>query len=260
MAWLLRVLSKQLLSKSGVVQTPQAVICGAGCCSTANKSKEAVAQVAQRGGGCHVLGDSQGQAGWALSAWWSCRCPCALQGGWTRWPLRVPSNSNDSLILWNFLLTDTSTEKYFCFWGLCWAWAPGNPQLASPANMSQVPLGLQSTMLAHSRGCTFAVPYSWEGSHVAKHSAAKSRGVHTAARTAEQACLEEQVQTRERKGGWIRRQTDWQGGWNRSFLEANTSFCFCLPVFCQEAFAVSRSWWLQPAVLKLFYPQADCVV
>ena len=34
---------------------------------------------------------------WAT--WCSCRCPWSLQGSWTRWPLRVPSNSNDSMIL-----------------------------------------------------------------------------------------------------------------------------------------------------------------
>jgi len=29
----------------------------------------------------------------SLSTWSSCRCACSLQGCWTRWPLRVPSNS-----------------------------------------------------------------------------------------------------------------------------------------------------------------------
>jgi len=58
---------------------------------------EALAQVAQRGGGYPILEDTQGQAGWALSTWWSCRCLCSLQGSWTKWPLRVPSNSNDSM-------------------------------------------------------------------------------------------------------------------------------------------------------------------
>ena len=29
---------------------------------------------------------------------WS-RCPCSLQWGWTGWPLRIPSNSNNSMIL-----------------------------------------------------------------------------------------------------------------------------------------------------------------
>ena len=33
----------------------------------------------------------------ALSTWWSCRCPCSMQGSWTRWPLWVPSNSNRSV-------------------------------------------------------------------------------------------------------------------------------------------------------------------
>lgn len=34
---------------------------------------------------------------WAT--WWSCGCPCSLQGDWTRWPLRVPSNPNHSTII-----------------------------------------------------------------------------------------------------------------------------------------------------------------
>ena len=37
----------------------------------------------------------------ALSTWWSCGFPCSLQGSWTRWPLRVPSNSNKSMTLWS---------------------------------------------------------------------------------------------------------------------------------------------------------------
>jgi len=40
------------------------------------KDGEAVAQAAQRGGGCSIPGDSQGQAGGALSTRWSCRHPC----------------------------------------------------------------------------------------------------------------------------------------------------------------------------------------
>lgn len=101
---------------------------------------------------------------------------------------------------------------------------------------------------------------SWEGAHVAKSVPVKSRGVHIAAWTSWASLLGGMRYkcVSERGAGFGG--TDWQGGWNRSFLEANTSFHFCLPVFCQEAFAVSRSWWLQPAVLKLFYPQADCAV
>jgi len=36
----------------------------------------------------------------ALSTWWSCRCPCSLQGDWARWLLKLPSNSNNSMFLW----------------------------------------------------------------------------------------------------------------------------------------------------------------
>ena len=35
-----------------------------------------------------------------LSTWSTHRCPCLLQRCWTRWNLRVPSNSNNSVILW----------------------------------------------------------------------------------------------------------------------------------------------------------------
>jgi len=28
-----------------------------------------------------------------------CRCSCSLQGSWTRWTLKAPSNSIDSMIL-----------------------------------------------------------------------------------------------------------------------------------------------------------------
>ena len=43
--------------------------------------------------GCRVVLDG------ALSMWWSCGCPCSLQGSGTRWPLEVPSNSDNSMIL-----------------------------------------------------------------------------------------------------------------------------------------------------------------
>lgn len=38
----------------------------------------------------------------------ACRCPGSLQGSWTRWPLKLPSNSNKSMILWNI-------SSLFCF-------------------------------------------------------------------------------------------------------------------------------------------------
>jgi len=42
------------------------------------------------------------RAGWRelWATWTSCRCPYTLQGSWTRWTLRVPSNSNNTVILW----------------------------------------------------------------------------------------------------------------------------------------------------------------
>jgi len=43
--------------------------------------------------GCRVVLDG------ALSMWWSCGCPCSLQGSGTRWPFEVPSNSDNSMIL-----------------------------------------------------------------------------------------------------------------------------------------------------------------
>jgi len=41
-----------------------------------------------RGGRCPIPGNIQGQVGWGSAAWSSWRCPCSLQGDWTRWPLR----------------------------------------------------------------------------------------------------------------------------------------------------------------------------
>jgi len=42
---------------------------------------------------------------WAT--WSSCRCPCSLQRSWTRWLLRVSSNSSDSMIVWNLTARNT---------------------------------------------------------------------------------------------------------------------------------------------------------
>lgn len=143
---------------------------------------------------------------------------------------------------------------------LCRAWAPGIPSCLILCKHEQsfcLCRVLWVWALAH-MGCTLG--FSWEGAHVAESGSVKSRGVHTAAWTSWASLLGGMRYkcVSERGAGFGG--TDWQGGWNRSFLEANTSFHFCLPVFCQEAFAASRSWWLQPAVLKLFYPQADCAV
>jgi len=41
-------------------------------------------------------------SGWTgfWATWSGCRCLCSLQGGWARWPLKVPSNPKHSMILW----------------------------------------------------------------------------------------------------------------------------------------------------------------
>lgn len=44
---------------------------------------------------------------WALS---SCECPCSLQGSWSRWLLKVSSNSNNSVILRSSLPCETRQE------------------------------------------------------------------------------------------------------------------------------------------------------
>ena len=36
----------------------------------------------------------------ALSTRSSCRCPCSSRGSWTRWPLSIPSKSDDCMLLW----------------------------------------------------------------------------------------------------------------------------------------------------------------
>ena len=47
-----------------------------------------------------------------LSTWWSCRCPCSVQGSWTWWPVRVPSNSTDSVILWSCWKMKIKSQGY----------------------------------------------------------------------------------------------------------------------------------------------------
>jgi len=65
-----------------------------------SKGGEALEEVVQRSGRSPIPGDIHGQLGWGLVATWSnCRYLCSLQGSWTRWPLRVPSYSNNSAIL-----------------------------------------------------------------------------------------------------------------------------------------------------------------
>lgn len=62
---------------------------------------EAPEQTAQKGGGCPMHADTQGQGGGVLSTWWNFTCPCSLEESWTRRSLAVPSNFRNSLILQN---------------------------------------------------------------------------------------------------------------------------------------------------------------
>jgi len=63
-----------------------------------HKGGETLAWVVQRGGRCPIPGNIRGQVGRGSeqpgSGW---RCPCSLQGGWTIWPLKVPSNPKHSM-------------------------------------------------------------------------------------------------------------------------------------------------------------------
>ena len=43
---------------------------------------------------------------WATRSGW--RCPCSLQGGWARWPSKVPSSPNHPMILWFY---DQESER-----------------------------------------------------------------------------------------------------------------------------------------------------
>ena len=45
--------------------------------------------------------------------WCSCRCPCSLQGSWTGWPLRVPSDSNHSMLLWVVFIPHEGRRTFF---------------------------------------------------------------------------------------------------------------------------------------------------
>ena len=55
-----------------------------------------LAQVAQRGGRCPTPGNVQG---WVRQPDPFEDVPAYCQGGWTRWPLKVPSTPNYSMIL-----------------------------------------------------------------------------------------------------------------------------------------------------------------
>lgn len=151
------------------------------------------------------------------------------------------------------LQTFSITKTHLCCWGT--VQSRGLPDVASHASRAAF-LSVCRVLWV----CGVRLLLAWlhtchglwrQGAHVAECVSVKSRGVHTAAWASWARLLGGRRYKRVSERGAGFGGADWQGGWNRSFLEANTSFHFCLPVFCQEAFAVSRSWWLQPAVLKL---------
>lgn len=86
----------------------------------------------QRCSECPVPRDIQDQSWTALWTTWStCRCPCSLQGILTKLPLVVPSNSNDSLIRWfwvvmecyRFIAKGYNQQFYFTNRGTMWLWS-----------------------------------------------------------------------------------------------------------------------------------------
>ena len=63
----------------------------------------------------------------ALSTCSTSKCPCSLQGSWIQWPLRVPSNSNDSVILrlsrsWQVSYLGCSPSAIQCCEAVLWCW------------------------------------------------------------------------------------------------------------------------------------------
>ena len=54
-------------------------------------------QVAQRGGGCPILGDQQGQAGPGSEHVMEVQVSLFTAGIWTRWPSEIPTDSSDSM-------------------------------------------------------------------------------------------------------------------------------------------------------------------
>jgi len=79
------------------------------------KGGEALAQVAQRGGGCPILETQRGGRGSELPL--SCGCPCSLWGVGTPW--KIPSTSNDSVkqqnAVFDFCWHRRSGAAFGCF-------------------------------------------------------------------------------------------------------------------------------------------------
>ena len=67
--------------------------------------------VAQRCGGCLVPGDIQGHAGQGSEQQMELWMSLFTAGSCTRWPLKVPSNSKDSMILWPYYKENILTTE-----------------------------------------------------------------------------------------------------------------------------------------------------
>ena len=102
---------------------------------------------------------------WAT--WSTYGCPCSLQRSWTRWPLKVLSNSKDSMILPQIVtgsLTGSEWARVACTSLLAefftWIYKPTLFHLESQGEFGQalkneeLPQLLPSSLYGHQRDCT----------------------------------------------------------------------------------------------------------
>ena len=111
------------------------------------------------------------RSGWMglWATWSSWRCPCSLQGVRARWPLKVPSNTNHSTILWFYERWMIRQAAICCTWLIHM-----NEKVRAPAFLSPLFLCLHLSGLpnilctflvtrysAASVQCLFKPPISW---------------------------------------------------------------------------------------------------
>jgi len=89
-----------LVSWSRGISTQSTGIVGRLTRLESDKGGDAVAQIAQRGGGAPSLQVPKVRLDRPLSTWHSWPS-CSFQEGWDRWPLEVSSNSNNATIQWH---------------------------------------------------------------------------------------------------------------------------------------------------------------
>ena len=65
------------------------------------------------------------RSGWTglWATWSSWRWPCLLQGEWTTWPLKVPSNPKHSMVLW-FYDSYFGQLYFYCGWSISYFFSP----------------------------------------------------------------------------------------------------------------------------------------